>query len=91
MITAEQVRLARKLVAIDEGGYESRRDIYCRAKSPRVTQAKKDWLKVNASTHTAKQCAEHLGCAINTVRLHALRLGVTLKSGVTYEREEQYA
>lgn len=89
MITAALIRRERKLIAAEYEDYRLNCNHSSRSgRAIRIDAEQQAWLAANAATYTAKEAARRLGCASNTVRTHAVRLGVTLKPGVpyTYER-----
>jgi hypothetical protein len=92
MITAEQVRQARRCCANDVLSYSQRLYFAGIRSVSRITTEKKEWLSANAHLCTAKEAAVHMNCCINTVRLHVGRMGLTLKAGVphNHERKKQH-
>ena len=89
MITAQQVRQARTCCVNDTLSYSQRAYFTGERSIRRITTEKKQWLKTNAHLHTAKEAAIHMNCCVNTIRLHAGRMNLTLKAGVPHNHERK--
>lgn len=89
MIAAQEIRAARACIKRDRVCYTDKPHDTSR-KAPRINDTQRAWLKLNAPDYTAKDAAAHLGCAINTVRAQARKLGVTLKAGVPHNHGKRF-
>lgn len=88
MITAQEIREARACVKRDLSSHSNLTNNTAR-KAPRFTDEQRAWLKDHAHEYIAREAAELLGCATNTVRAQAKKLGITLKAGVPYNHDQR--